>query len=312
MVSASTTGIAKPKETQVGFVGIGIMGLAMANNLLKEGYEVLVWNRSPDRCNALREAGARVLGSAAEVAQQSDITIGMLADPAAALDVALGEKGVVAGLSAGKGYVDASTVDAGTAKKISEAVKATGADYLEAPVSGSKQPAEQGTLIFLTGGDEALFNRAGPLLDVMGKAKFFLGDVGAGANMKLAVNLTMGDMMVAFAEGMALAKVSGLSADDFTKVVGLGALAAPMFGLKGPSMAKEQYPTAFPLKHQQKDLRLALELAAEHRQTLPLTSTANDLYLQAQKAGRGDDDFSGVMAAVLAGSTTSQEAKAIT
>ncbi|KAK9858016.1 hypothetical protein WJX84_011123, partial [Apatococcus fuscideae] len=178
MVSASSSSqdVATLKETKVGFVGIGIMGLAMANNLIKEGYQVFVWNRSPEKCNSLKEAGAQVLGSAAEVARQSEITIGMLADPAAALDVALGETGVVSGLSSGKGYVDASTVDAGTAKKISEAVRATGAEYLEAPVSGSKQPAEQGTLIFLTGGDESLFQRSGPLLDIMGKAKFFLGE----------------------------------------------------------------------------------------------------------------------------------------
>ncbi|KAK9806870.1 hypothetical protein WJX72_005566 [[Myrmecia] bisecta] len=275
------------------------MGLAMANNLIKAGYDLTVWNRSSDKCQPLVEAGAQAAASPKEVAEQCDIVLAMLADPAAALEVATGEAGIAAGMAQGKGYVDVSTVDAATAQEISRAIKSAGGEYLEAPVSGSKGPAEQGTLIFLTGGDRSLFDRAAPLLDVMGKRSFFLREVGNGAKMKLVVNMVMGNMMAAFAEGLTLAEKAGLSKQDVIDVVGLGAIAAPMFALKGPAMAQRKYATAFPLKHQQKDLRLALELGQEVQQPLPVAAAANELYLQAQSAGHGDADFSAVLEAVL-------------
>lgn len=276
---------------KIGFLGLGIMGVAMARNLMKAGYSVTVWNRSPDKCKELEGEGASVAGSAADCVAASDITVAMLADPAAALAVA---RDAASGLAAGKGYVDASTVDAGTAQQVSQIVKEAGSSYLEAPVSGSKQPAEQGTLIFLCGGDQALFDKAGPLLDVMGKAKLFLGNVGNGANMKLVVNMIMGAFMVSSAEGLELAKGVGLKEEDLIEVVNMAAIATPMFKLKAPSMVQGKYPTAFPLKHQQKDMRLALEAAEQSGIMLPVAAAANDMYKKAMDGGRGDEDFSAV------------------
>ncbi|EIE24341.1 hypothetical protein COCSUDRAFT_14707 [Coccomyxa subellipsoidea C-169] len=285
-----------PNESlKVGFLGLGIMGVAMARNLLKAGYEVTVWNRSPDKCKLLEAEGAKVAASPEEAAAACDITLAMLADPPAALAVA---EQAVKGLSKGKGYVDVSTVDAGTAQHICKLVHAAGAQYLEAPVSGSKGPAEQGTLIFLAGGDEELYQSSGPLLDVMGKAKFFLGPVGKGAGMKLVVNMVMGAYMAASAEGLVLADALGLKQQDLVDVVALGAVATPMLALKAPAMIDGSYPTAFPLKHQQKDLRLALEAAGESSLSLPVAAAANDLYLEAQAKGLGDADFSAVLESV--------------
>lgn len=286
-------------KMKVGFVGIGIMGLAMADNLLKDGYDLTVWNRNKDKCKALQEKGAKVAESAKAVAEQCDITVAMLADPQAAEAVATGPNGIAAGMKAGKGYVDVSTVDAGTAQKVAKAIKATGATYLEAPVSGSKQPAEKGQLIFLCGGDKDLYEKATPLLEVMGKAQFFLGEVGNGANMKLVVNMTMGTMMTTLAESLTLADKSGLSQEQLLEVLGLGVMANPMFKMKGPSMQEHKYPTAFPLKHQQKDMRLALELAHQHGQQLPTAAAANGLYEKAKQMNKSDDDFSAVLEAVL-------------
>lgn len=209
-----------------------------------------------------------------------------------------GPNGIAAGLGPGKGYVDVSTVDAGTSQKVAQAVRGTGALFLEAPVSGSKGPAEQGALIFLTAGDRELFDAAGPLLDVMGKASFFLGDVGAGARMKLVVNMIMGAMMSSFAEGLTLAKDAGLKTKDVVEILGLGAMACPLFALKGPAMCEGRYPTAFPLKHQQKDLRLALELADEVGCKTPVAEAANSEYVKAMGQGLGDSDFSAVLEAV--------------
>jgi glyoxylate/succinic semialdehyde reductase len=189
-----------PPATSVGFLGLGIMGSPMALNLLKAGFRVTVWNRSADKCAELVAAGAIAADSPAAVVTSCNITVAMLADPAAAAEVALGPDGVAAAMRPGKGYIDVSTVDAATAKQIEEAIHERGGLFLEAPVSGSKGPAEQGQLIFLAAGDRALFDAAVPLLDAMGKASFFLGGVGAGANMKLAVNSLMGTMMASFAE----------------------------------------------------------------------------------------------------------------
>ncbi|KAI8472738.1 MAG: 6-phosphogluconate dehydrogenase [Monoraphidium minutum] len=293
--AAAVLAAAEPGKTTLGFVGIGIMGLAMTNNLIKAGYRVVVWNRNPEKCAPLKAAGAEVAGSASEVASKAEITFAMLSDPEAAAAVA-GD--LVTGLGPGKGYVDVSTVDAETSAAIAAQVRAAGALFLEAPVSGSKGPAEQGQLIFLCAGDRALFDAAAGPLDVMGKKAFYLGEVGAGAHMKLVVNMVMGSMMASFAEGLSLADQLGLSQQDMLDVVALGAIASPMFALKGPNMAKGSYPTAFPLKHQQKDLRLALAAADAAGQPLGVAAAANDLYIRAKGLGHGDADFSAVLAAV--------------
>ncbi|GBG74479.1 hypothetical protein CBR_g18889 [Chara braunii] len=282
----------------VGFLGLGIMGEAMARNLVKAGYDVTVWNRTASKCASLATEGAKVGLLPRDVTEACDITFAMLADPTGALSVACGEHGAVKGLGPGKGYVDISTVDGVTAMKINEAVKATGGEFLEAPVSGSKKPAEDGTLIFMTAGDKALYERASPALDVMGKARFFLGEVGKGAAMKLVVNMVMGSMMASFSEGLALGDKIGLDANTLLEVISLGAINTPMYTLKGPAMVKGQYTPAFPLKHQQKDLRLALALGEEVVQPLPVAAAANEVYKLARAAGLGDADFSAVLETV--------------
>ncbi|CAO2170398.1 unnamed protein product [Urochloa humidicola] len=210
-------------------------------------------------------------------------------------------------LSIGAKYVDVSTVDGATSKLIGERITSTGASFLEAPVSGSKKPAEDGLLIFLTAGDESLYKRVAPLLDVMGKSRFYLGDVGNGAAMKLVVNMVMGSMMVSFSEGLLLSEKVGLDPNTLVEVISQGAISAPMFSLKGPSMVKAAYPTAFPLKHQQKDLRLALALAESVSQSIPTVAAANELYKAAKSLGLADHDFSAVIEALKAKAQSSQQ-----
>jgi glyoxylate/succinic semialdehyde reductase len=290
---------ADPATSRIGFLGLGIMGEPMALNLIKAGYSVTVWNRSTAKCDGLAAGGAAVGLTPAAVVAASDITISMLADPNASLAVALGPDGAASAMSPGKGYVDASTVDAAASRRVAAAVRAAGGAFLEAPVSGSKGPAQAGQLVFLTAGDRELFEAARPLLEVMGKASLFLGEAGAGAHMKLVVNMVMGSMMGALAEGLVLAEGAGLQKEDVVEVLGLGAMACPMFALKGPAMAARSYPPAFPLKHQQKDLRLALELGEEVGRRLPVAAAANGLFVEAQGMGLGDDDFSAVQEALM-------------
>lgn len=291
----------------VAWLGLGIMGQAMAANLLKSGLfgQLLVWNRSVDKCDGLVADGAVAVGSPAEAVERADIVFGMLADPKAALDVALGEGGVASAIRPGKSYVDMSTVDEETSAKIAAAVRAAGGRFLEAPVSGSKKPAIDGQLIILAAGDEPLFKDCAAAFDVMGKRSLFLGEVGAGARMKLVVNGTMGAIMTAFAEGMALAERSGLKQGDLLDVLGLGAMACPMIALKGPGLVARSYPTAFKLCSQQKDMRLALALGDALDQPLPVMAAANEQFKKAKALGLGESDFSAVYEATAAASTTS-------
>ncbi|KAJ4768306.1 glyoxylate reductase 2 [Rhynchospora pubera] len=299
-LSTDTASKGKEFEGRVGFLGIGIMGCPMALNLIKAGYDVTIWNRTKSKCDNLINLGAKYEPTPEQVASSCDVTFAMIADPASAAAVATGENGAIQGLGSGKGYVDVSTVDGATSKLICESVQKTGASFLEAPVSGSKKPAEDGQLIFLTAGDVALYERVASLLDIMGKSRFYLGDVGNGAAMKLVVNMIMGSMMASFSEGLLLAEKVGLDPNVLVEVVSQGAISAPMYSLKGPAMVKATYPTAFPLKHQQKDLRLALGLAESVSQPIPIAAAANELYKVAKSQGLSDQDFSAVIEALKA------------
>jgi len=290
---------------KLGFVGLGIMGQPMALNLLKGGHELTVWNRTVTACEPLRTGGAVVASSPAAVAAACSITFAMLADPLAARVVACGSGGICEGLRAGGGYVDMSTVDASTSADIAEAVAACGGRFLEAPVSGSRQPAEQGALVILAAGDATLYGEAAGALDLMGKKRLYLGRVGNGARMKLVVNMVMGGMMTAFCEGLALAGAAGLAPSDVLDVLDAGALANPMFRGKGPRMLADEFGVAFPLKHMSKDLRLALALAAEVGTSLPASAAADGSFARALAAGDGDLDFSALLRTVQAAGHTS-------
>ncbi|KAL3824461.1 hypothetical protein ACJIZ3_020490 [Penstemon smallii] len=299
--STHASSTSPPKDetpARIGFLGLGIMGSPMAQNLIKSGCDVTVWNRTKSKCDPLISLGAKYKSSPEEVAASCDVTFAMLADPESAVDVACGKHGAASGMSSGKGYVDVSTVDGATSKLISSQIRSTGALFLEAPVSGSKKPAEDGQLIFLTAGDKSLYETSAPFLDIMGKSRFYLGDVGNGAAMKLVVNMIMGSMMASFSEGLLLSEKVGLDPSVLVEVISQGAISAPMYSMKGPSMVQSLYPTAFPLKHQQKDLRLALGLAESVSQPTPIAAAANELYKVAKSHGLSDQDFSAVIEAL--------------
>ncbi|PNY07729.1 glyoxylate/succinic semialdehyde reductase 2 chloroplastic-like, partial [Trifolium pratense] len=252
--------------------------------------DLTVWNRTKSKCDPLINLGAKYKPSPEEVAASCDLTFAMLADPQSAVDVALGKHGAANGIGPGKGYVDVSTVDVDTSKLINGQIKSTGALFLEAPVSGSKKPAEDGQLIFLTAGDKNLYDTVAPFLDIMGKSRFYLGDVGNGAAMKLVVNMIMGSMMASFSEGLLLSEKVGLDPKVLVEVISQGAISAPMYSMKGPSMIQSHYPTAFPLKHQQK--------AKSVSQPIPIAAAANELYKVAKSHGYSDEDFSAVIEAL--------------
>lgn len=227
--------------------------------------------------------------------RNSNVTFSMLSDMAASCSVFdAPEVGIIAGVSDGKVIVDCATLSPQRMQEEEAAILARGGRYLEAPVSGSKGPAEAGQLVFLCGGPEDLFQSLAPALDAMGKARFLYGPVGQGSKVKLVINMVMGTMLNAFTEGLALANSLELPVDDLLKAIDLGAISNPMFKAKGAAIQSGQFTTNFPLKHAQKDLKLALDLAKEQGMQLPTTHAANDSYVKALSEGLGDEDFCAV------------------
>lgn len=282
-----------------GFLGLGIMGNPMVKNLLTAGFKVTVWNRSGDKCIPLVDAGAAKGASPAAVVKDADITFAMVSDPQASENLCFGPEGVLETIGENKGYVDVSTVDPELSCRISEAISLKGGRFLEAPVSGSKKPAEDGSLVFLCAGDKTLYDEALPALDVMGKKAFYFDKIGQGAQVKLIINMIMGTMMAAFSEGLALSSKAGIEIPAIIDVLQQGAINNPMFNLKGPLMANSNFATAFPLKHMQKDLRLATLMGDALHQTLPTAQAANASFIKAMDMGCADDDFSAVLKTVL-------------
>ena len=281
-----------------GFLGLGIMGTAMATNLIAAGLDVTVWNRTEGKCAPLVDRGAHSGNSPGTVMAECDIVFAMVSDPAAAASLFFDEAGVIEGIAPGKAYIDVSTVDPATVIRIADAVKSKGGRFLEAPVFGTKKPAEDGTLVFLCSGDESLYREAAPALQLMGKKSFYFKTLGQGAQMKLVINMIMGSMMTAFGEGLALGEKIGLEMTDILDILTQGAIDSPLFRIKGPQMIQEKFSTSFPLKHMQKDMRLALQLGDQVGQPLFTAGAANNWYIKSRGAGGADEDFSAVLKSI--------------
>lgn len=281
--------------TKYGFIGTGLMGNAMALNLLQAGKELSIYNRDATKCKNLVAAGAQQVSTPLEVIAAADITFCMVSDPQAALAVCFSPHGVIQGIAPGKSYVDMSTVDPETARKIAISIQARGGEYLEAPVSGSLQPAKDGELVIMAAGDTPLWERVQVAFSIMGKKSLFLGEVGAAASMKLAVNMMMGSMMAVFGEALALVQQCDLEREQLLEILGAGALACPMFQGKGQAILAENFAANFPLKHLQKDLRLAVQLGDEKQQPLPGVASANEIFKRACQHQLGEEDMCAVV-----------------
>ncbi|MEQ6390770.1 NAD(P)-dependent oxidoreductase, partial [Bacillaceae bacterium S4-13-58] len=194
----------------IGFVGLGIMGNAMAENLLDAGYNLIVHNRTKSKAENLLEKGALWAETPAEVAEKSDLILSMLTNENAVESMALGESGFLHHLAKGKLWVDSSTVDPNFSRRMAEAATQRNIRFLDAPVSGSKIPAQKGELIFLVGGNKEDLEEVRPLLDVMGKSVQYHGEHGKGASMKLVINLMLAQSMAAFSEAISFGEAIGL------------------------------------------------------------------------------------------------------
>ena len=284
---------------KVGFIGLGIMGSRMAAHLVKAGHEVTVHNRTRAKAEGLLAAGAHWGVSPAETAASRDVVITMLSAPDAVRAAAEGKRGLLGALPKGRLWVDCSTVNPSFSREMAAAAAAGGLGFLDAPVSGSKGPAEKGELAFLVGGAAADLETARPLLEAMGNSVSHVGDAGMGSAMKMVTNLLLGMGMLAFSEALVFGQSMGLSKDVLLESL-LGGRMTPGFlmGRKG-KYASEQFDTDFPLQWMHKDLQLVAETAYETGAALPVANAGKEVFALAKRAGLGDLDASAVYLALM-------------
>ena len=281
----------------IGFIGLGTMGYAMAANLVNKGFDVVVYNRTRSRAEAFaaERRGATVASTPKEVAREADIVFTMLGDDASVESTYYGANGIFSGLRAGMTLVDCSTVSPELSRRLAADVEGHLADFLDAPVTGSKPAAESGTLLFMVGGrEEAIATVREPLL-AMGRDIIHMGPSGAGSMTKLAHNLIVGVNAAALSEGLALAAKAGVDPAKFLDVAASGGAASKYLELKRDKLLHRDYSNQFSLKFMLKDLRLASAFAGELGVPTPALSSVKDLFQMGESLGLGDLDLSSVI-----------------
>ena len=277
----------------VGFIGLGHMGLPMARRLAASGTPLTVWNRTAGKAAPLAAAGARVADSLPGLAAACDVVITMLADAAAVRSVLAGDGGVLAACRDGAVVIDMSTIGPRAARDLAAEAARRGADFLDVPVSGSVALAAAGTLTALAGGPREAFDRVLPVLAGMSQRQLYLGPSGSGAAMKLAVNIIIAATSQSVAEALALAEESGIDRARAYETLTSSAVASPFISYKKDAFLRPgEGPVSFTTALMKKDLELAMEIAGGL--PLPITLAARDFLSTACEAGLADADFASV------------------
>lgn len=279
---------------RVGFLGLGIMGVPMARNLKKKGFEVVVWNRSAAKANALKADGLEVAESPEALARTVDAFCTCVADVPALEQVA---QGLLRGAKKGQLFIDFSTVSVPMVKSLAERFGALGVDFADAPVTGSRGGAEKGTLVIMTGCSDATLARATPLFQAVGEKVVHCGPVGAGTQVKLAGNALIASMLQSFSEGLVLTQKAGVDPRKFIEVVQASGFRSPYYDFKGKALLERDFATHFSIDLMHKDLSLFLENAAAHRVPTPSAASVKETYNLARAAGLGDQDITAVITA---------------
>lgn len=277
---------------RVAFLGLGIMGRAMAANLVKAGHEVSVWNRSAGK----HLEGARVAVSPAEAARGAEVVWMCVSDTAAVERLLFSADGVESELAPGMIVADSSTIAPSATRNFAERVRARGADYVDAPMTGSKVAAESGQLIFITGGEEATLARLEPLFNAMGKKALHMGPTGHGQSAKLGGNLMISMMFEGFAEALTLTSKLGVPRERFMELVNASMIRSGVSDYKAPFVLRHDFSPNFPLRLMHKDIHLMLDAAREARVKLPGLETVEEIYEVATEEGSADLDYAATLA----------------
>lgn len=276
---------------RVAFLGLGIMGQSMADNLVKRGQEVSVWNRTKGK----QVEGARTAASPANAASGAEVVWMCVSDTKAVEAVLFGPEGVEQSLTSGMVIVDSSTISPTATQQFAARVNKRGVDYVDAPVTGSKIGAANASLVFIVGGAEAVLERLRPLFDAMGKQVFRMGDTGKGQAAKLVMNLQIAMIYEGFAEALTLATKLGIPAETLIPLIQASMVRSGVVDYKAPFILKRDFSANFPLRLMHKDIRLALGAARESRVKLPGLEAVEEVYDLSSEEGYGDLDYAATL-----------------
>jgi 3-hydroxyisobutyrate dehydrogenase-like beta-hydroxyacid dehydrogenase len=275
----------------LGFVGLGVMGGNMVNRLLSKGHVVTGYNRTRSKAQPLIDAGMKWADSPRAVAAAADIVFAMVTNSAALDAIVNGNDGLLAGIGAGKVFVDISTVSPEVSRATAEKIRARGGDMVDAPVSGSVTTLQEGKLSVMVGGRRETFERVKPVLTDIGPRVTYVGPNGLAVAMKIATNLGLAVQMLAFAEAVLLAEKSGIARETAVDVLTHSVIASPMVQYRGPFVLKMPEEAWFNVNMMQKDLLLAMEMGRKLDVPVPTTALTNEFLTAARGMGLAEQDF---------------------
>jgi 3-hydroxyisobutyrate dehydrogenase len=281
-------------KLKLGWIGLGNMGNPMVMNLLKAGFEVSVFNRTKDKEAPLLTAGAKAASSLQQLMETCDVVVTMLSNDAAVKEVFEGPTGLLSAAAAGKTIINMSTVSPETSRYLNTICNQHKVHFIDAPVSGSVKPAQDGTLVILVGASTEDFEATKPIFDVLGKIAIHVGEPGVASSAKLAINYLLGLNLQGLAETVLFAEKNGVSKEDMLNIINQGACGNGITNIKTSSILNDSYPAAFALKHLVKDLRLAKEAGLDS----PLIHPLYDSYTAAEKEGLGDQDVMAIISSL--------------
>ena len=280
---------------KIGLVGTGILGEAVGLHLLESGYSLTVYNRTISKTASLKEKGAAVVDQPKLVAESSDLVITCVKDADAVNHVLFGRDGLVAGKQADIAVADMSTINPNAAKEISKKLHGEGMRLLEIPVMGGPNVAIDGKLVLMASGDKEVFEEYGDVFDTIASKTFFLGESGSAHSIKLAMNLQISLLALALAEGITLTRKAGFDPEKFLEILNSTYFSTGMSQKKAYKMIKDEYQPTFTLKNLKKDLDAITAAAKDFGATLPIAERANEIYKDAENAGFGDIDYTGIL-----------------
>lgn len=280
---------------QIGFIGLGTMGAPMASNLLRGSFQVTVYNRTASKCKPLEAEGAKTALTPRAAAEGKDVIITMISNDDSVREVYYGQDGILDALKPGGVIIDSSTISPGLVREIATDVEARGGHFLDAPVTGSKPAAIEGTLVFMVGGKAEIIEAHRNIFDTMGRLLLHMGDNGSGAAAKLAHNAMVGIHNVALAEGFSIAVKSGVPADKFLELVKNGSAGSKQAELKGQKIIDNDFSNQFSLGLMLKDLKLASSLSDSTGVPTPMLGVAKSIFQTGFNHGFADEDLSAVV-----------------
>jgi 3-hydroxyisobutyrate dehydrogenase len=276
---------------RVAVLGTGIMGGPMARNLARAGQEVTVWNRTVDKCEALEEDGAHVAPTPVDAVRDVEIVLTMLAD-ARAVEETMIESGALAVMPRGALWIQSSTIGVAPTERLADLAGERGIAFVDAPVLGTKKPAEDGQLFMLASGTEEARERCKPVFDAISRGHVWLGEAGLGTRLKLVVNSWIICTIENLSETFVLAQTLGVDPRTFLEAISGGGMDMPYAHLKGENILNQDFPPSFPLAHARKDAALILDAAGDVE--LPLVRATLQQFDRAFELGHGDEDMSAI------------------